>query len=143
MTLRYIRLALAVVAGSGGAACADQVPGNPAPTAQVTADSTVLAPGDAVVVDGLRLVFLTVSEDSRCPIDVVCVWQGNAAVEVRAGLDGEAGARYTLNTSDAEPQVDVAGHHVRLVHLLPAPRAATATPAGAYRATFRIERMQD
>lgn len=43
--------------------------------------SAVLAPGEsATSLDGLRVTFLEVVSDSRCPMDVMCVWMGEAVV---------------------------------------------------------------
>jgi hypothetical protein len=46
----------------------------------------VLNVGDAQAVgaDGLTLRFEGVSADSRCPVDVTCVWEGEATVRIRA-----------------------------------------------------------
>jgi hypothetical protein len=125
------------------AACADADPVWPPPAAQqVLADSIRMAPGDVVVVRQLRLTFLEVSEDSRCPIDAACVWQGNAAVQIAVGLGRGVALPRTLNTSEAL-YLDFGGYRVTLLELLPAPRAGVSIPPEDYRAVFRVEALED
>lgn len=38
--------------------------------------------GTAVNIDGVRIEFTEVIEDSRCPANVTCVWEGRARVRV-------------------------------------------------------------
>jgi hypothetical protein len=46
--------------------------------------------GDTVTLDGgaLQVSLEQVAEDSRCPMDVMCVWQGRALVELHVTVDG-------------------------------------------------------
>lgn len=84
------------------------------------------------MVDGLRVLPLMVVEDSRCPVDVVCVWAGRLIVRTevrRRGLDE------TLDLELGKPQA-VAGGHLTLVAVEPGKVAGTETDSGAYRFTF-------
>lgn len=38
--------------------------------------------GEAVTIKGITIKFMEVLEDSRCPLDVTCVWEGRAMVKV-------------------------------------------------------------
>ena len=125
------------------AACGTS-PTAPAPVAQeVLADSLQMAPGQEVVIGILRLSFLEVSGDSRCPVDVVCIWQGNAAVEIAVGVGEGPSHPRTLNTSQGTPAVDFSGFRVTLLELLPEPHAGTPIPPAGYRARFRVEVLAD
>ena len=53
----------------------------------VTGQAT-LGVGESAVVDGVSVTFDGVEEDSRCPPDAVCVWEGVAFVAL--DLDGTA-----------------------------------------------------
>ena len=35
--------------------------------------------------EGIQLTFMAISDDSRCPENVVCVWQGRVAIVLNAG----------------------------------------------------------
>ena len=52
--------------------------------------------GQSALVDdsGLRVTLLGVADDSRCPTDVQCVWEGDARVAV-AVASTEAASRLT------------------------------------------------
>lgn len=87
----------------------------------------------------VRLAFGMVVEDSRCPIDAICVWQGNAMVElgIRAGMGPTFPIR--LNTT-LEPRSTVwNGIRISLLELQPAPRAAEPTKEDAYQVKVRLE----
>ena len=81
--------------------------------------------------------------DSRCPQDVTCVWEGDAAVEVETVAGGEARS-HTLHTSvrvDERPgSVERAGYRITLEGVTPGPYSGRAIPPGDYRVTLRITR---
>ena len=95
----------------------------------------------AVVADtGLRISLAKVAEDSRCPVDVQCVWEGDAAVSV-AVVDAAAARDYELHTSGRFPrEVTHGGYRLTLVGLEPAPRSSVPLSPSDYRATFRVAR---
>ena len=99
--------------------------------------------GDEILVDGLFGVgFEDVTEDSRCPVDVVCVWQGNAAVVLGLTVGSGPTVPFTVNTG-VEPHSAVHGsYRVTLVGLTPAPISTSPIDRDAYEATLRIERIQ-
>ncbi len=88
--------------------------------------------GQVGTVDGLRVRPLAVVEDSRCPINVVCVWAGR--IIVRTEVRGRELHR-TLDMELGKPQA-VAGGQLTLVAAEPGKTAGTATAASAYRFTF-------
>jgi hypothetical protein len=40
--------------------------------------------------DGLKIAFVELVEDSRCPTDVDCIWAGNAKIKVRVTKNGRS-----------------------------------------------------
>jgi hypothetical protein len=100
--------------------------------------------GQEAVVAGtaLRVAFVRVSEDSRCPIDVICVWQGNAAVEVRLRVGDGAPSSLELNTALEPMASERDGVRVTLLEVQPAPRAATPTEAKDYSIRLRLESIR-
>lgn len=88
---------------------------------------------------GLELTFLAVTGDSRCPVDVVCVWAGAAPVRLRVRL----AARDTtlqLDPVQGPRAASVAGWRVELRDLTPAPHAGQPIPTSAYQAVLRVIR---
>ena len=129
-----VRLLLTVAVGLLLLAC-EAGPGSASDVA-LGAEFT-LAPGESAVAgdDGLRVSFESVTEDSRCPMDAICVWAGRVVVDVTAGR-GEA-RHFALSPGDA---ADVDGLRLRLVRVEPYPSATAPIPASAYRATFVVDR---
>jgi len=134
---------IAVLLGFAGAGCGTSPTAPPPSTQEILADSILMAPGEEVAIGILHLSFLEVSGDSRCPVDVVCIWQGNAAVEIAVSLGDGPSYPKTLNTSAGIPAVYFNGFRVTLLELLPEPRAGVPIPAKDYRARFRVEALMD
>ena len=100
-----------------------------------------LAPGASRQVNGLRLGFERVAEDSRCPIDAICVWEGDAAAVVSLRSPSGESVSLDLHTGGGRPrETSFAGYTVRLLALLPAPRSSDAIPPAEYRATLVVTR---
>jgi len=99
--------------------------------------------GDEIVVDGVfSISFDDLTEDSRCPVDVVCVWQGNAAVVLGLTLGDGPTVPATVNTG-GEPHSAVHGsYRVTLVDVLPAPYSTSPIDRDDYEAILRVERVQ-
>jgi hypothetical protein len=101
----------------------------------------VLAPGVPVRLTGtnLELTFVAVVEDSRCPTDVVCVWEGNAVVEVALEVSDGAESVVQLNSTLEPRSFERAGVRVTFVELQPHPHTDGTPPAEDYRLTLRAE----
>lgn len=96
-----------------------------------------LAPGESAQFGALRVTFTGVSGDSRCPVDVTCVWQGDAVAQIR--LSEPAGAVESRDLHTNEPRSTKYGaYQVELVRLDPAPRSTETIPAANYRLTVRV-----
>ena len=100
----------------------------------------ILAPNVVAAVgsDGLRLEFLRVSGDSRCPVDAVCIQGGDAVVHVRAE-DGSGGAELELHTGDtARASATFRAYTVTLVDVHPYPFSGRTIAQKDYRITIRV-----
>ena len=102
-----------------------------------------LAPGQTATVDdtSLRLEFVGVSNDSRCPADAICVWAGDAVVQIRASGGGTP-AEYELHTGGLSGPAVVLHEQLRieLLELQPYPFASRPHTHDAYRATLHVTR---
>ena len=114
---------------------------NPAgPTVRLNEQFT-LAPGESAAVQdtSLRVQFVRVSGDSRCPADAVCIQGGDAIVHVRA-VDTTSAA-YELHTGDqARAAATHGGFRIELAQLQPYPFSSRTIAASEYRATLSISR---
>ena len=100
--------------------------------------------GRQVTVKGtkLRIRFVTVENDSRCPSDVTCVWAGNAAVRLQLGT-GKGSKTVTLNTSKSPSfvgETEYHGYKVKLVELGPYPRSDRKIAPRDYTATLLVSK---
>lgn len=111
-----------------------------APTVGLTQEF-VLAPGEvAKVADtGLRIRFLGVRGDSRCPADAVCILGGDALVRIEVLSFGGGRHEYDLHTGDLRPVVHE-GFTIALVKLEPYPFSSQTVQPNEYRATLRVTR---
>jgi hypothetical protein len=80
--------------------------------------------------DTLSVRFDRVTEDSRCPVGVQCVWEGDAVVQLTLERPPATAEARVLHTSQRfERETEYAGLIVRLVDLQPEPReGATIAP---------------
>jgi len=56
-------------------------------------------PADVVTIQGLRITFEGVGEDSRCPTGVQCMWAGDAAATFTLETPPAAAVQRTLHTN--------------------------------------------
>ncbi|MCT7661702.1 hypothetical protein [Mycobacterium deserti] len=97
--------------------------------------------GDASV----RLRFIDVLEDSRCPADVECFWTGQARIAVSVVQDPEPAMTLEFNTNPAPGQnrqtIQTGDYELTLQRLDPYPRTPDEVPAlEDYVATMVVRR---
>lgn len=105
----------------------------------------VLAPGDRLPLPDSNIVvtFHQVTQDSRCPADAICVWQGDAALLMSAAIGRGPAVPFTLHTDLAPRDTTVAWFRIALSSLDPYPLSTDSIPATAYRATFLVSILPD
>jgi hypothetical protein len=132
-----------VVFGSAGVLAASPH-SNSAPDSVRLGREFKLKAGRQVTVKGtkLRIRFVAVENDSRCPSDVTCVWAGNAAVQLQLGT-GRGSKTVTLNTSKSPSfagETEYRGYKVKLVDLSPYPRSDRKIARRDYTATLLVSK---
>ena len=73
----------------------------------------------------ISVYFKSIDQDSRCPIDVVCVWAGEVTVTLEVTVGGNTETLSVKNT-DPATEITVMGEHfqVRVVDVRPYPGEA-------------------
>jgi hypothetical protein len=120
-----------------GTGCTEKSPVGPAHLDE----RFTLAPGEAAAVRGtsLRVTFLQVTGDSRCPADAFCIQGGDAIVHVRARDGGTAA--YELHTGNQTRSAAVHdGFRITLEQLAPYPFSSRTIAPEEYRATLTVSR---
>lgn len=123
-----MRIAVAMLAIVAGCATVETA---------VVADPGVtfsLAAGKTAAVNGnnARITFNRVTEDSRCPTDVVCVWAGDARIELTISRDGSPVDTKVVSVTAPNNEVVSGDLRIRFVGLAPAPRSSEPTSSRAY-----------
>ena len=67
--------------------------------------------------ENLSVKFVSVEEDSRCPIGAECIWEGNAEILLQIFLQ-----TFSLNTSLEPKEINIEGYHIDLLSVSPVPR---------------------
>jgi uncharacterized protein YcfL len=141
MKINYLA---AVVASLALAACAS---GSGLPTEPVVysqseaADSIRIRIGQTVIVEGIKVRFSAVESDSRCPIDAICIWEGDAVgvFVVEQNCDCRTPAFELKLHTTLEPKSGTAyGFKVELRQLSPYPSASSPIKQDAYSAWIRL-----
>ena len=98
--------------------------------------------GQTASIEGEKLVikFKAILEDSRCPVNVVCVWAGNGKVEFEVlDIDGQ-NKTVILNTEEEQRATTLKGHKLTLISLNPPRIDGVSISPGDYSVTLRVER---
>lgn len=145
----FVSAAAALAAGVLVAACGGGADTTESPTGPARGSYTVsLRTGQAATVPQESLtLLLTEARDSRCPINALCVWAGQAVVVVRVQQADQAAETLTIGMpvpSDGQLPGDGSyrGWRISLQGLDPSPVAGVVVPQDQYRATVRIDKAQ-
>jgi hypothetical protein len=133
--IRMAAIAATVVAAACGAS-------NKAPTQPGAASKVTLQPGSQQTpFTGLYVTLISVSNESRCPTGVTCVWQGDAEVKLGVSSDTlDLTAPISLHTGIEPRQAEARGYVIRLDSLKPYPNASSPIPQSEYRAFVTVTR---
>jgi hypothetical protein len=104
----------------------------------------LLRAGESATVEGtdFSVRFDMVANDSRCPADAVCVWQGDAEAIFTVTQGSRPSVPLTLHTRPGEGQRAVVGDFMlTLTHLDPYPYSGRQTSPQDYRASLRLDRI--
>lgn len=144
-TMKAFRVvALMLVAACGKQAAAPQIAQVPEFSLTQASDSIPLSIGKEVKVDDIYMVFTDVSNDSRCPSNVQCVWAGDAiaAITVHPPCINQgckaASISLQLHTNLEPRSGEGWGHKVNLLALLPGPVQGQPTDKSQYVAWVRV-----
>ena len=91
--------------------------------------------GQMLSLDGITIRFVSVEEDSRCPTDVTCVWEGNLSARLVA--DGAGGERTIIVKTTTEPrEVEYGGWTISIGGVSPEKHSERRIEEGEY--TLRL-----
>ncbi len=86
---------------------------------------------------GIRVKFLEMVEDSRCPRDTNCIWAGNAKIKIQVSKGGKSQIM-ELNTNTPTKDNKFAGYEFAVGKLTPEPASNVRINPNSYLATIKL-----
>ena len=103
---------------------------------------TLAVAEQAEVGPGLVLTLERVVADSRCPVDVTCVWAGEVRVAFSLDSPRSEAPRLEFELATTAPEATLRGLEFRLLEASPVPRSKTRIAEGEYRIVLRVTPAQ-
>jgi hypothetical protein len=99
-----------------------------------------LAVGNSATISGTdhRITFTRLMEDSRCPVDVQCVWAGDAKIELTVSRNGAPRDTRVISLTPPNNEAPVGDLKVRFVALAPTPRQSEPPASRRYVAQLLV-----
>jgi hypothetical protein len=86
----------------------------------------------------LRITFNSVEEDSRCPVDVVCAWAGNAKLNMEVKRSKKKYVSASLNTTLNPRDIHYKGYTIKLLRVSPDRKVNVPPDPADYEATIIV-----
>jgi hypothetical protein len=133
MTTRIAAIVMCLALAGCGAPRAQQTK-TVAPGAQVT-----LAPGAGVSVKDAQLEvrFVAVTEDSRCPADVTCIWAGEIKAQIEIRQNSQPASRVEILEGGSTV---AGGYRVTVVRVEPQRVSSAPVAPQDYRVTMNVDK---
>jgi len=96
-----------------------------------------------VTKDKLKIKFVSVVEDSRCPTGTNCIWAGNAKVQIKVTDSKSASKIFGLNTNLEPNIISFAGYEIKIISLNPHPATNIRINRNGYKAAFTVSKSSD
>lgn len=95
--------------------------------------------------EGLKVKFLKVTEDSRCPSDVTCIWAGQVGVLLNVSQNDKdlGNINLILGTDKGLAEKKVNEYLIRLVEVAPYPVSTKKIEPSEYTITIIISKYMD
>ena len=92
----------------------------------------------------IRIKFLNITEDSRCPSDVVCVWEGQATVVVNIVKNNQNLGDFSLTNRAAHEDLAMKnfdGYSIKLMKVDPYPKSTQRIDTSDYTITLIVSKL--
>lgn len=98
--------------------------------------------GQTAVVDSenLKISFLNVTADSRCPSNVMCFWEGEAVISVSISEGDKDLSNFNLSTYGQKETVGYGGYFIKLLKVEPYPATTKIIDISDYNVTLIVSK---
>ena len=105
----------------------------------------VLSVEDTATIDSeLTIALLGIEEDSRCPIDVTCVWEGSLKAEINLVKDQKNLGNHVIPLTVKDPEAQTFdGYFIKIVQAEPYPLSSTPISPSEYMVTFLVTKIKE
>jgi hypothetical protein len=94
--------------------------------------------------EDITVTFLNVTADSRCPADVMCVWMGQADIEVLVQKGDEESTISLSIGGESTPEESIFDMYlIQLIELAPYPYSTQTILPEDYAATLKISKYEE
>lgn len=94
--------------------------------------------------EDITVTFLNVTADSRCPADVMCVWMGQADIELSIQKGDEESTVSLTIGGDSSPEESIFDMYlIQLIELAPYPYSTEVIQPDEYTATLKITKYEE
>jgi len=92
-----------------------------------------------------QITLLNVLDDSRCPSDVTCIWEGTVSAEVNIVKDGENRGKYVIpfGLIDSAASQSIDGFFIMLYDVKPYPISTNQITPSEYVATLIVSKIKE
>lgn len=93
--------------------------------------------------NSIDVKFFNVTDDSRCPSDVTCIWQGKSTITVNVVKSGQNIGNFSLTSGLGDKNATVQildGYFLQLTKIEPYPKSGTTISLSDYVATFELSK---
>jgi hypothetical protein len=106
------------------------------PEEVISPQTAVLQKGETKSLNGISVTFNSITEDSRCPVNVNCIWAGRVVASVTLAKGGTTTQTVSI-TASGEPVV-FSGYKVSITDVQPAP--VSGHTSSGYKITVQVEK---
>ncbi len=91
--------------------------------------------------ENLKIKFLNVTDDSRCPSDVVCVWAGQVSVSFNIQKGGKNPGFFSMTSAGGQDtEISFEGYSIKLVRVEPYPKSSQQILPSDYAVVLAISK---
>lgn len=92
--------------------------------------------------ENIKIIFINVTEDSRCPSDVECIWEGQVTIVINIFLNNQFIGEFDLTSRGVDGLVikEFDGYSISLIKVEPYPISTQIIELSDYIVTFIVSK---